>query len=296
MGYRLPPLNSLRLFEAAGRHLSFKLAAAELNLTPSAVSHGIASLEEWLGVPLFARSHRSLGLTGAGLAYLPRIRDVLQQLAGATEAVPGRKPSGRLSVSVAPSFALRWLIPGLPRFHERHPGIEVSLDTDRRLVDFPRDGIDVGIRMGQGGWKDLYSLCLTTEALVPVCSPALAERIDGPDDLRHLPLLQVGAVSEDWAAWAGMAGVTGLDLERGVRLDTIHMAWEAAAQGLGIAIGRLPMVGPDLEAGRLVSVLGPARRCRTGYWLVAGRESLRRPEVTAFRNWIRAELAVQVPV
>lgn len=295
MAYRLPPLNALRLFEAAGRHLSFKAAAEELNLTPSAVSHGIASLEDWLGVALFIRGHRSLALSAAGLAYLPRIRDVLQQLAGATEAVPGRKPTGRLSVSVAPSFALRWLIPGLPRFHSRHPGIEVSLDTSRRQVEFPRDGIDVAVRMGQGGWSDLYALCLTMEDLVPVCAPALAESIRTPGDLRGTPLLQVVNISEDWAAWAELAGVRDLELDGGVKLDTIHMAWEAAAQGMGIAMGRLPMAAPDLASGRLVPVLGPARRCRTGYWLVTGRESLSRPEVVAFRDWIREELAAQVP-
>ncbi|ARJ68054.1 LysR family transcriptional regulator [Magnetospirillum sp. ME-1] len=294
MAYRLPPLNSLRLFEAAGRHLSFKLAAEELNLTPSAVSHGIASLEDWLGVQLFARGHRSLALTSAGRAYLPRIRDVLQQLAGATESVPGRKPTGRLSVSVAPSFGLRWLIPGLPRFHERHPDIEVSLDTARRQVEFPRDGIDVAIRMGQGGWQDLYSLCLTMEDLVPVCAPGMAARIRTPDDLRGETLLQVSSISEDWAAWAGLAGVEGLDLERGLKLDTLHMAWEAASQGVGIALGRLPLAAPDLDSGRLVPVLGPPRRCRTGYWLVAGRDSLARPEVVAFRNWLREELAAHV--
>lgn len=294
MAYRLPPLNSLRLFEAAGRHLSFKLAAEELNLTPSAVSHGIASLEDWLGVALFARGHRSLALTTAGRAYLPRIRDVLQQLAGATESVPGRKPTGRLSVSVAPSFGLRWLIPGLPRFHERHPNIEVSLDTARRQVEFPRDGIDVAIRMGQGGWQDLYSLCLTMEDLVPVCAPELAARIHSPEDLKGQTLLQVSSISEDWAAWADLAGVEGLDLERGLRLDTLHMAWEAASQGVGVALGRLPLAAPDLEGGRLVPVLGPPRRCRTGYWLVAGRESLSRPEVVAFRDWLREELAGHV--
>jgi LysR family glycine cleavage system transcriptional activator len=291
MGYRLPPLNSLRLFEAAGRHLSFKLAAEELNLTPSAVSHGIASLEDWLGVELFVRGHRSLMLSAAGLTYLPRIRDVLQHLASATESVPGRRPTGRLSISVAPSFGLRWLIPGLPRFSARHPNIEVSLDTARRQVEFPRDGIDVAIRMGQGGWGDLYSLCLIMEELVPVCAPALADQIRSPEDLKGKTLLQVTNISEDWAAWADLAGVSGLDLNRGLKLDTLHMAWEAAAQGGGIALGRLPLANPDLDSGRLVPVLGPPLRCRTGYWLVAGRESLARPEVAAFRNWIREELA-----
>ncbi len=290
MPYRLPPLNTLRLFEAAGRHLSFKLAAEELNVTPSAVSHGIQSLEDWLGVSLFARSHRSLVLTGAGAAYLPRVREALEILARATEAVPGRRPSGRLSVSVTPTFAMRWLIPNLPRFGARHPDIQVSLDTSHRPVEFPRDGMDVAIRLGDGNWPDLYAVRLVVEDLVPVCAPALAETIHSPDDLANQTLLHVVNVSEDWAAWTRLAGIEGLDIGRGLRFDTIHMALEAAAQGLGVAIGHLPMAATDLDAGRLVSVLGPPVRGHMGHWLVAGRDSVGRPEVVAFRNWIRGEL------
>ncbi|WP_027132514.1 transcriptional regulator GcvA [Geminicoccus roseus] len=290
MPYRLPPLNGLRLFEAAGRHLSFKLAAEELCLTPSAVSHGIHSLEEWLGVSLFVRGHRGLVMTVAGAAYLPRVREALELLATATEAVPGRRPSGRLSISVAPSFGLRWLIPNLPRFGAQHPHIEVTVDTSHRQIEFPRDGMDLAIRMGRGDWPDLHASCLIVEALVPVCAPAVAGRIATATDLTRQTLLHVTNISEDWAQWARLAGVDGLDLSRGLRFDTIHMAMEAAAQGLGVAIGRLPLIAMDLATGRLVPVLAPARRGRTGYWLTTSREALTRPEVAVFRNWIRAEL------
>lgn len=297
MAYRLPPLNTLRLFEAAGRHLSFKQAADELGLTPSAVSHAIHTLEDWLGVALFARGHRSLSLTPAGAAYLTQVRTALEVLARATEAVPGRRATGRLSVSVAPTFGLCWLIPNLPRFQARHPEIEVTVDTAQRQVEFPRDGIDVALRRGDGDWPDLYATRLVTEDLVPVCAPAMAAGIRSPADLAGRPLLHVVSTSEDWAAWAGLAGVEGLDLERGSRFDTIHMAQAAAAQGLGVAIGRLPLVAGDLAAGRLVTVLGPPVQSRVSYWLVAGRESLARPEVAAFRAWIKAELkgGLQVP-
>lgn len=292
MAYRLPPLNTLRLFEAAGRHASFKLAAEELHVTPSAVSHGILTLEDWLGVALFARGPRSLDLTPAGRAYLPRVRGALAAIASATEAVPGRRPGGRLSVSVAPSFALRWLIPNLPRFTARHPDIEVTLDTAHRQVEFPRDGVDLAIRMGRGDWPDLDALRLGVESLVPVCAPAVARTIRSGDDLRGKTLLHVVDITEDWAAWAALAGVGGLDVGGGLRLDTVHMALEAAAQGLGIAIGRLPLASADLAAGRLVAVLGPPCACRTGHWLVTGRDSLARPEVAAFRDWIRRETSL----
>ncbi len=290
MAYRLPPLNSLRLFEAAGRHGSFKLAASELHITPSAVSHGVATLEDWLGVALFARGNRSLTLTPAGTAYLAAIQPALAALAQAGDGVPGRRPTGRLSVSVAPTFGLAWLIPHLPRFQERHPDIQVNVDTVQRQVDFTRDGVDVAIRRGHGDWPGLSSVPLVTEDLVPVCAPALAARIATPADLAGQTLLHVVTTAEDWGTWAELAGVTGLDLSRGSRFDTIQMAQLAAAQGLGVAIGRLPLAAADIAAGRLVPVLGPPVRSRMSYWLVSPPDALQRPEVGAFRDWLLSAL------
>jgi DNA-binding transcriptional LysR family regulator len=292
MVYRLPPLNSLRLFEAAGRHLSFKTAAEELHLTPSAVSHGIRSLEDWLGVDLFTRHHRGLKLTAAGRAYLPSVRSALAQIATASETVPGRGPKRSLSISVAPSFGARWLIPNLPGFNQRHPEFEVWLDSAQRPVDFPRDNIDLAIRMGRGNWNGLQSDRLIQERLIPVCAPALAERVTDPSDLAEQRLIRVVNVTEDWPAWARLTGVEEslLDLDNGPRFDNIGMALEAAAEGLGLAIGRLPLVEADLRAGRLQAVLGPPRRAETAYWLLSAPESLERPEVAAFRDWIRQTL------
>lgn len=294
MGYRLPPLSSMRLFEAAGRLLSFKSAAEDLNITPSAISHGVQALEEWLGVELFIRGNRSLTLTEAGEAYLPRVQAALDMLARATEAVPGRKPTGRVAVSVPPTFGMRWLLPRLQRFNERHPSIEVTVDTSHRRVEFSRDGIDIAIRMGTGEWPGLLATCLVREKLVPVCSPRLAARIHTAADLHKAALLHVTRASEDWAAWGALAGVDVAYTSGGLRFDTIQMALEAAVNGLGVALGRLPLIEQDLEAKRLVQVLGPPRFCSTGYWLVMQRETILRPEVTAFRNWINAELKSSV--
>lgn len=290
MAYRLPPLNALRLFEAAGRHLSFKAAAEELHLTPSAVSHGIQSLEDWLGVPLFQRAARGLSLTETGAAYLPDVRRALDALASASAAVPGRPPVGRLTVSVAPSFGLRWLIPNLPDFHDRYPGIAVSVDTAHRQVEFPRDGIDLAIRMGRGDWPGLDALCLMQESLVPVAAPPLAAGIRAASDLAGKTLLHVANVADDWRSWCALAGVALDSLDEGPRFDNIQMALEAAAQGLGIAIGRLPLIEADLASGRLVAVLAPPRRCETGYWVVTMSESLARPEIAQFRAWISERL------
>lgn len=292
MAYRLPPLTTLRLFDAAGRLLSFKRAAEELHLTPSAVSHGIQTLEEWLGVALFVRGNRTLALSDAGAAYLPQVQSALEALARATDAVPGRRPSGRLRVSVAPTFALRWLIPRLPAFQERHPDIFVSLDTAHRNLDFPRDGVDLGIRIGRGPWPALAAVRLLEEVLVPVCAPALAARIRTTTDLGGVPLLHVASISEDWAEWLEASGNTGaLDVSRGLRFDALHLAADAAAQGLGVAIGRRPTLDPQIAAGALVPVLGPPVPARTVWWLVGARESAERPEVAAFRTWLRAEMA-----
>lgn len=290
MAYRLPPLNSMRLFEAAGRHLSFKAAAEDLNITPSAISHGVQTLEEWLGVDLFVRANRGLTLTGAGAVYLPQVQAALELIAKASESVPGRKPTGRLAVSVSPTFAIRWLLPRLLRFNEKHPGIEVSVDTTPKQVEFPRDGIDLAIRMGRGNWPGLHATCLVREKLVPVCSPQMASSIRSAADLSLVPLLHVTQASEDWAAWCELAGIELASSTPALRFDTLQMAFEAAVEGLGVAIGRLPLIESDLATKRLVPVLGPPRYCATGYWLVAGQDSGSRPEVRAFDDWICAEL------
>ncbi|MGQ9369508.1 transcriptional regulator GcvA [Azospirillum sp. ST 5-10] len=292
MAYRLPPLSTLRVFEAAARHLSFKDAAEELGLTPSAVSRSVLVLEEWLGTPLFTRGNRTVSLTAAGAAYVPQVRAALDLLARATEAVPDRTARGTLAISAAPTFGLRWLVPRLGRFQARHPGIVLTVDTAHRPVEFPRDGFDVAIRMGAGPWPGLEALHLVTEELVPVCAPALAERIATPADLAGQTLLHVTSTATDWAHWAARRGVAGLDVARGLRFDTIQYALDAAAQGLGVAMGRHPVVDRDLDSGTLVAVLGPPVRSTAAYWLVCAAASLARPEVRAFRDWLRGELAV----
>lgn len=290
MPYRLPPLHTMRLFEAAGRLLSFKLAAAELHVTPSALSHGVQALEDWLGVALFVRGNRRLDLTEAGAAYLPQVRQALDLLAQASSGLPGQAAGTRLAISVAPSFGLHWLMPHLPRFQAHHPEVEIVIDTHHHAVAFPREGIDLAIRMGRGNWPGLTAIHLVQEQLVPVAAPMLAATLRQPADLAGATLLRVADVSEDWESWYALAGLSTVEAARSLSFDTIHMALQAAAQGLGVALGRLPLAADDLASGRLVSLFGPPRACATGYWLVAPPETLRRPAVRAFRQWIEAEL------
>ena len=206
----------------------------------------------------------------------------------------GRRLTGRLSVSVSPTFAIRWLLPRLQEFNARHPHIEVSVDATHRQIEFPRDGIDLAIRLGCGNWPELYATCLIRKHLVPVCAPTLASTLHTPQDLANATQLHVVDLTDDWEVWSDLAGVSLLLPSRRLRFDTIHLAIEVAAGGLGVAIGRLPLIDTDVAAGRVVPLLGPPVKCATGYWLVAGRESLRRPEVAAFNDWIRDELGKKI--
>lgn len=287
---RLPPMNTLRLFESAGRHLSFRRAAQELRITPSAVSHGVQTLEDWLGVPLFARTGRSLALTDAGKSFLPCVSEALTLLSVGTDRVPGRPPRGTLAVSAPPTFAVRWLLPRLARFAARHPDVAVTIDTTHRQVEFPLDGVDLAIRMGRGVWPGIDAVALIQEELVPVCAPSFRAEHGVRADLRTVPLIHVTSVTEDWAAWFEGAGHQPARLDGGLRVDTIQMAFDAAYQGLGVAIGRRPLVDDDLRAGKLVEFCGPLVKCKTGYWLVASPEFLRGYEATMFRAWITEEL------
>ncbi len=287
MRQRLPPLNALRLFEAAARLLSFKNAAEELLLTPSAVSHGIQSLEQWLGTPLFLRSARGLQLTEAGQAYHPIVRDALAALAGGSARIAARHGAGgALSISAAPTFAARWLLPRLPDFRARHPEISVVLDTAQERSELSENGVDLAIRMGRGGWQGLQADLLLRETLQPLCAPVLLPQLAGGVDLGRLPLIHVARASEDWAYWAEAAGLPPPDPARGLRFDTIHMALEAACQGLGLVIGRLPLAQQELESGRLVPAGSPAVPSNVGYWLVAAEADADDPRIAAFRDWI----------
>ena len=294
MALRLPPLSALRLFEAAGRHVSFKLAAEELRLTPSAVSHGIVALERWLGVALFERGPRGLALTEAGRDYLPYVAEALTMIATGTQRLPSRRADRKIVVSSAPAFASRVLLPNLQRFRARHPDISVVIDSSLRQVGFPVDGVDVGIRLGRGPWPGLASTRLLGERLVPVCAPAylktLAANGHGPD-LGRATLIHLLSTSEDWGAWIEATGTDGLDLGRGLMFDTLQLCIEAALAGLGVMIGRQPLMERELADGKLVPACDLAIESTTSYWLVGSEIADSRPELVAFKRWVIEEVA-----
>lgn len=293
MAFRLPPLNAVRLFEAAARSLSFKEAAKELHVTPSAVSHGVQTLERWLGAKLFVRTPRNLSLTPTGERFLLPVQQAFEALSSATERVPGRKAAGTLSVSVPPTFGSRWLIPRLPNFTARYPDIVVVIDTDRRQIDLPSSGIDLAIRMAPEPRPGGTWLRLVRECFVPVCSPAFLAKFPKTPVRRILEtatLIHVTTVSEDWDWWFGGKSAKPVKIRRSIKFDTARMAIDAAVQGLGIALGRKPLVDEEIASGQLVEIDGPPRRGSTCYWLVGEEETFKRAEIRLFRSWLLEEM------
>ncbi len=301
MNRHLPPLNSLRAFEAAARHLSFKRAAEELHVTPAAVSHQIRALEEYCGTQLFRRLTRALGLTEAGQAALPLLREGFDKLAEAAEAIRAEGRVGVLTVSVAPSFGAKWLVPRLDRFRAAHPEFDVRIDATDVLASFAGDGVDVALRYGHGRYRNLTSECLMAEVLFPVCSPQLMERgppLRRPEDLRHHTLLHIQWKMEDdmapnWRMWLRAAGAEYAGAERGPRFSADSMAVEAAIEGQGVVLASSVLVDGDLKAGRLVrpfpsSVYEATAFC---YYLVYPEAKASDRKVTAFREWVLAEVA-----
>jgi DNA-binding transcriptional LysR family regulator len=292
MPLRLPPLPALRFFEAAGRHQSFKLAAAELNVTPSAISHGIVGLEQALGVELFVREPRGISLTASGADYLSYVSEAFSLIAIGTQRLPNHRADRPIALSCAPTFASRWLLPRLAGFRARWPNVNVSVDTSHRQVGFPVDGFDFAIRMSRApvagtAWTRLFG-----ERLVPVCSPAhLADLRDehGNADLRRATLIHVNAASEDWQAWLDATGTEGVETTAGLHVDTIQLAFEAAAMGLGVALGRRPLVDRDIDSGVLVEAYPATIASTTAYWLVSAENSDHRPELFDFKRWLVSE-------
>jgi LysR family glycine cleavage system transcriptional activator len=294
MPLRLPPLSALRFFEAAGRHQSFKRAAEELNVTPSAISHGIVALEQALGVALFIREPRRLSLTAEGADYLPYISEALSLIAIGTQRLPSRQANRLITVSCSPTIASRWLLPRLPSFKERWPRVSVTVDTSHRQVGFPVDGFDFAIRMSRAPVAGTAWIRLFGERLVPVCTPAYRASLtdaEGRFDLGRATLIHVTSVSEDWQTWLATAGVDAatfeeIDLSGGLRFDTIQLAFEASMAGLGVALGRKPLVDRDLASGALIEAGPETVATETAYWMVSSDGADHRPDLLGFKRWL----------
>jgi len=290
---RLPPLKSLRAFEAAGRHLSFTRAANELNVTQAAVSHQIKALETWLDVPLFKRLNRALLLTEPGQHYLHSVRRALEILADATQQITAAGGGDPLTISVMPSFGAKWLVTRLVRFSTAHPEIDLRFSAEDDLVDFARDDVDVAIRFGRGSWSGLRADLLMRQDVFPVCSPKLIEAgphpLKAPGDLRHHVLLHERPASYDWRTWLLAAGVDGIDPVRGPSFSHAHVLLQATIDGQGVALGATPLVDDDLAAGRLVKPFDLTLPGEWAYYVVFPEERSNEPNIQSFRDWIVGE-------
>lgn len=310
MAYRLPPLSTFRTFEAAARHLSFKLAAEELHVTPAAVSQQIKALEGYLGVALFVRRPNVLRLTDDGHAMYPKIRAGLDSFAAGVEATQHRRAVA-LNVTAPPSFAARWLVPRLARFAAAHPEVALRISSNRDNIDGPHsqpappkelidprsDTSDVEIRYGTGHYPGYRVDKLLTPDYVLVCSPRL---IDGtpplhrPQDLAQQILLHDESIPvvdkrPSWPEWLRLAGADGVDSERGPRFSNSIMVIEAASDGQGVALALKPQVEADLAVGRLVTPFPISMPSAYAYYLVMAEAVAEQPTVVAFREWLRRE-------
>ncbi|HKC52400.1 MAG TPA: transcriptional regulator GcvA [Myxococcota bacterium] len=297
---KLPPLNALRAFEAAARHLSFKRAAVELCVTPAAVSHQVRALEAQLGLALFARLHRALELTPAGARYLPALSEAFDRLDDATLALRTRPRTPRLVLSVVPSFGSNWLVPRLGGFRARHPAIDLTVLSSSELADFARDPVDVGIRFGPGGWPGVRADLLLAEEYLPVASPKLLRvptsargamprgGLRRPEDLRRYTLLH-DETHDGWRAWLASAGVTGIDAERGVVFSDSSQLVAAAAAGQGVALARKLLAAPHLRARTLVRAFKGSVPAEFAYYVVSAESRAAEPAIRAFREWVIAE-------
>ncbi|MDE2378273.1 transcriptional regulator GcvA [Bradyrhizobium sp.] len=293
MTARLPSLNGLRAFEAAARHLSFTLAASELNVTQTAISHQIRRLEEELGIRLFIRQNRALALTAEARDYLPGVRAAFNDLRLATDRLLRRDDDKVLTVSTLASLAAKWLLPRLTDFQEAHPGIDVRITTSPGLVDFQRDNVDAGIRYGRGQWPGVRADWLMADELFPVCSPSLlrgSKPLRCPEDLRDHVLLHTSSTnSDDWRLWLTAASLpTDISRPPGITFDLMFMTIQAAIDGIGVAMGRTSYVQDDIAKGRLVVPFRIALPADAGFYLVSPDGRRDPPKLAAFREWVVA--------
>jgi len=318
MTFRLPPLNALRAFEAAARHLSFKQAAQELSVTPTAISHQIKLLEQALDLQLFTRLTRALELTPQGLAMLPKVREGLNCFAAAVESARTQGNTGRLVVVMPPSFATRWLVPRLRSFALAHPDIHLHVIRSNKtiggtqtasLISFedevqlqPEDALVV-IRFGDGDYPGFQVERMFGADYIAVCSPKLltgepALRV--PDDMRHQVLLHDETITSmrtgsAWEEWFKQAGVKGVDTQAGPHFSDSGMAYVAALDGLGVALAFKPLVASALAQGRLVAPFDIAVSQSYAYFLLVPEVWTHRPAVQAFRSWLLTQALDQEP-
>lgn len=297
-----PPLDFLRGFEAAARHLSFTRAAEELFLTQSAVSRQIQALEEFVGVPLFERRHRALVLTEAGQSLLRTVAPMLEQLAEATRKLRETRTGHVLTVTTTVSFASMWLVPRLMRFRKEYPRVDVRVSATTQIADLEREGYDLAIRDCPENNAPSGAIHLVGEHLAPVCSAeyekeakAARKPLTSPADLCHHTLLYLHDPTGkwpwiSWAGWFESMGVPGIEAEGTLTFGQYDQVMQAAMLGQGIALGRTGILGDALRTRKLIALFGRRQQLARAFYAVLAQGASARPEVDAFVTWMKREI------
>ncbi|MBD2809631.1 transcriptional regulator GcvA [Xenorhabdus sp. Vera] len=296
MSKRLPPLNALRVFDAAARHLSFTKAAEELFVTQAAVSHQMKSLEDFLGLKLFRRRNRSLLLTEDGQSYYLDIKEIFIAINDATRKLQARIAKGALTVSLSPSFAIQWLVPRLSGFNQSFPGIDVRIQAIDREEDKLADDVDVAIFYGRGNWPGLRTDRLYPEYLLPVCSPSLMmgdRPLKTPADLAKHTLLHDSS-RRDWQAYIRQLDMQQhISVQQGPIFSHSSMVIQAAVHGQGVALANNVMAQNEIDAGRLVCPFNDVLVSKNAFYLVCHDNQAELGKIAAFRKWILTQAATE---
>ncbi|MDC9592619.1 transcriptional regulator GcvA [Xenorhabdus sp. IM139775] len=296
MSKRLPPLNALRVFDAAARHLSFTKAAEELFVTQAAVSHQMKSLEDFLGLKLFRRRNRSLLLTEDGQSYYLDIKEIFTAINDATRKLQARSAKGALTVSLSPSFAIQWLVPRLSGFNQSFPGIDVRIQAVDREEDKLADDVDVAIFYGRGNWPGLRTDRLYPEYLLPVCSPSLLtgdRPLKTPADLARHTLLHDSS-RRDWQAYIRQLDMQQqINVQQGPIFSHSAMVIQAAVHGQGVALANNVMAQNEIDAGRLVCPFNDVLVSKNAFYLVCHDNQAELGKIAAFRKWILTQAATE---
>ncbi|MFC3095938.1 transcriptional regulator GcvA [Alteromonas sediminis] len=292
MARRLPPLNSLKAFEAAARHLSFTKAADELFVTQAAVSHQIKALEEYLSMKLFLRRNRTLLLTEEGQAYYLDLKEIFKALQDATDKLLAKGSKGAITVATPPSFASQWLVPRISQFSSQNPDIDVRIKAVDFDEGFLTDDIDVAIYYGKGRWSGVQADKLHSEFLTPMCSPTLLQMgkpLRDLFDLKNHVLLHDSSRAM-WNTWLKHFKVNGINVNQGPVFSHSMMVLQAAALGQGIALGNTVLARPELEAGRLVVPFAERLESKEAYYMVCDPQHMDLGKITTFKQWMQSQV------
>ncbi len=296
---KLPPLKALRAFEASARHGSLTKAAEELFVSAGAVSQQVKLLEEFIDQPLFERRHRQIVLTETGKLLMPGVSAAFDQIQLSVDKVMHHQRAKPLTISAAPAFAGRWLVPRLQSFNQQYPEIDVRIDTSCGLSDLVHSDIDVGIRFGSGHYPGLQSDFLSCQEVFPVCAPGLVKPetpLKNPDDLQHYQLLHYDYPTPntnwpDWQMWLAAVGSSSVESHRGLRFLEVNLLIDAAIQGQGVALAGSISVEAALASGALIRPFEMSIPLDLAYYFVAHESKIHQPAISFFRKWLLEEIS-----